>query len=342
MFRFACSLFTVLLIVCSPIVALADEVVMLKNGDRISGKILEQDGEVIVLETPYAGPLRIAAVHVEKIVPNEQAPKTETIVAAAPKPEPVKDPASAPAKPEPKELKPVPKLFGEGRFFGIADGWSGNGNIGFSYTSGNSETTTMTTGIRAVKVGHRDNLTVHFRSLWNTNRKLKENATTSNAVWGGARYDRNINDRMFGFGSFDFESDRPKKLNFRSVVGTGFGHHTIRNDRTQMDVMVGGAWNHTWQVGHNTDTPEGLIGNSLKHRITDRLRLQENFTFYQNITDSREYRYILDTTLSADVTKKIGWYITVGNRFNNDPIGGSEKNDFLFTTGIKWNFGKKK
>ena len=67
MLRFACSLFTVLLIVCSPIAAFADEVVMLKNGDRISGKVLEQDGEVIVLETEYAGPVRIAARHVEKI-----------------------------------------------------------------------------------------------------------------------------------------------------------------------------------------------------------------------------------------------------------------------------------
>lgn len=337
MSKFVCSLLTAYFLLFSSVAVLADEVT-LKNGDRLSGKILEKDEEVIVLETAYAGAVRIAAGHVEKVIVGE-APKPDAQVAAAPEPA---SPPPAAAKPEKKELKPVPKLFGEGRFFGIADGWSGNGNIGFSYTSGNSSTTTMTTGIRAVKAGHSDNLTVYFRSLWNTNRKLESNSTTSNAIWGGARYDRNINDRMFGFGSFDFESDRPRNLNFRSVIGTGFGHHTIRNDRTQMDVFVGAAWNRTWQAGDNTDTPESLIGNSLKHRITDRLKLQENFTYFQNITDSREHRYIMDTTLLADVTKKVGWYITVGNRFNNDPIGNAEKNDFMFTTGIKWNFGKKK
>jgi hypothetical protein len=107
-------------------------------------------------------------------------------------------------------------------------------------------------------------------------------------------------------------------------------------------LLVGCAWNHTWQTGSNTDTPEAIAGNSLKYRFNDRLRVQNNFTYYQNVTDRSEYRYILDTTFSIDVTKKIGWFVTVGNRFNHDPIGTSEKNDFLFTTGVKWNYGRKK
>ena len=98
----------------------------------------------------------------------------------------------------------------------------------------------------------------------------------------------------------------------------------------------------TWKAGNNTDSPEALAGNSLKHKFNDKLKLQNNFTFYQNTTDRKEFRYILDTTLSVDVTKKIGWFITVGNRFNNDPVGTADKNDFLFTTGIRWNYGRKK
>jgi len=50
---------------------------------------------------------------------------------------------------------------------------------------------------------------------------------------------------------------------------------------------------------------------------------------------------MLDATLNIDVTKRVGFYITAGDRFNNDPAGQSKKNDFLFTTGIKWSFGTK-
>ena len=44
----------------------------------------------------------------------------------------------------------------------------------------------------------------------------------------------------------------------------------------------------------------------------------------------------------VDVTKRVGVFITIGDRFNNDPLGISKRNDFLFTTGMKWNFGKKR
>lgn len=325
-------------ILTSPV--FADEII-LKNGDRISGRILSQDDESILLETSYAGSVKIDSEFVDKVtLLAEDHGTTASIVVREPANSEEKAPVKLVENAE-AGLKPVRRLFG-GRFYGAADGWSGNANIGFSYTSGNSRTATMTTGIRAVQTGDDDKLTVYFRSHWNKNRKLPANATTTNAYWGGARYDRDINDRMFGYGSFDFERDHPKKLNFRSVAGTGFGHHTIKNDRTELDVMLGGAWNHTWQQGPNTDSPEATAGNVFKHKISDRLKIQESFTFFQNITDKSEFRYMLDTTLSADVTKKIGWFVTVGNRFNNDPISDSEKNDVLFTTGIKWNFGGKK
>ncbi|MEO8647978.1 MAG: hypothetical protein ABI539_02310 [Acidobacteriota bacterium] len=32
----------------------------------------------------------------------------------------------------------------------------------------------------------------------------------------------------------------------------------------------------------------------------------------------------------------------VGDRYNYDPIGTAERNDFLFTAGVKWNYRRKK
>ena len=307
--------------------------ITLKNGDRLSGTIVKQTEEGVVIETEYAGVVKIAAAMVKTVtvVSLEKGPTGPNAEAEA-------TGAKTPAE-QPKGLEPLPRLFG-GRYFGVFDGWAGNANIGFSYSSGNSETKTMTTGIRAVKTGADDKLTVYARSVWHSSRNSGTMQTTSNAVWGGARYDRNINDRVFGFGSYDFERDRPKKLHFRSIAGGGLGHHTIKNENTELDVLVGGAWNRTWQVGNNSDTPEALAGTSFKHRFNGRLKLQETFTFFQNVTDKAEYRFVFDSTVSADVTKRVGVFLTFGNRFNNDPLIGAEKNDFLFTTGMKWNFGK--
>ncbi len=318
--------------------AVANEAVTLKNGDRVSGKIVEESEEAVTIETEYAGKITIERKHIATIGGPKAAELSKIVPAAA-----VKSVAKVDVKPlaKPAPVKQPARLFG-GRYIGIADGWEGNANVGFSYTSGNSNYTTMSTGLRAVKTGGRDNLTVYARSLWYSNRNSGRMVTTQNAYWGGARYDRNIDGKNFGFLSYDFERDRPRGLNFRSVAGAGIGRHVLKNDSTELDVIVGGAWNRTWQRGDNPDTPEGLAGATFKHRFHEKLRLQNNITFFQNVTDAAEYRFIFDSTLAVDVTKRIGVFITVGDRFNNDPLGLSKRNDFLFTTGMKWNFGKKR
>lgn len=357
MFKIFCALI-VLSFGISAKANVTKEEVRLKNGDRLTGTVISKDEENVVLETAYAGKITIGLEHIDKIVPPAKAAEDAAVAEAKPadKPEAEEAPkaeektvkeaaekadAKPPAKPT-SPIKPVPKLFGEGAFFGIANGWNGDANIGFSYTTGNSRTSTMTTNIRGVKSGHSDKLTVYSRSLWNNNRNTDTPVTTQNAVWGGLRYDRNVNDRMFGFVSYDFERDRPRKLNYRSVLGGGIGHHTIKNDRTELELFAGGGWNRTWMVGPNTDTPEALAGNTFKHKINSKLRLQQSFTIYQNMTDINEFRFIFDTTVSVDITKRIGWHFTIGDRYNNDPAGNARSNDFLFTTGMRWNFGKRK
>lgn len=324
-----------------PVHTFASSEVILKNGDRVSGSIVEESEDTLVLDTEYAGRIRIARKHIEKIAgqpSGSSTPKTRTGPSADLAADPVRTAAAKPAQPA---VAPKKRLFG-GRHMGLTDGWDGNANIGFSFTSGNSNTTTMTTGLRAVKSGGRDNLTIYVRSLWNSNHGSGRIVTTQNAFWGGARYDRNASRRTFGFVSYDFERDRPKKLNFRSVVGGGVGYHAIKNDRTEIDLLGGSAWNRTWQPGDNTDTPEGLVGTTVKHKFHDRLRFQNTFTYFKNLTRAAEYRMLFDATISADVTKRVGFFVTLGDRFNSDPIGASKRNDLLFTTGMKWSFGKKK
>ncbi len=314
--------------------------IMLKNGDRISGKIVAENPDSIVLETVYAGKVTIARVHIDKIValpPPASAPKPVAPASTAT--------TSANAKPTSKDVERDAPVIRSSSSFAhrvrrIVSGWDGSANIGFSYTSGNANNITMTTGLRASKVRPQDGFTIYARSLWNSNHGVQ--ITTQNAFWGGARYDRTLNRKVFGFVSYDFERDKPRRLDFRSVVGGGLGHRTIKNDRTELELFTGAAWNRTWQAGSDSNTPEALAGFTFKHRLNDRLRVQNAVTYFQNVTDRVEYRLILDANVTVDMTKKVGFFISFGDRFNNDPLGTAKKNDFLFTTGLKWSFGKKK
>jgi len=322
----------VLLLVLSLVQSIFAGEITLKNGDRISGKIVDETEDTVVVETAYAGKVTIARTHIIKVVSDAA---TSTAAKSDVQPTSVTQATAPPPA--------VPRLQRRSnRLQHIVSGWDGNANIGFSYTSGNANNITMTTGLRAVKASPDGGMTVYFRSLWNSSHRSPATITTQNAFWGGARYDRNLTKKMFGFLSYDFERDKPKRLSFRSVAGGGLGHRTIRNDRTQLEVLAGMAWNRTWQAGGDSDTPEGLVGLNFKQKLNSRMRLQNAFTYFQNVTDRHEYRILFDTSLTTDLTPKIGVYVAVGNRFNNDPLGNAAKNDFLLTTGLKWNFGKKK
>jgi len=44
----------------------------------------------------------------------------------------------------------------------------------------------------------------------------------------------------------------------------------------------------------------------------------------------------------ADMSKRIGWQVTLSDRYLSDPPGGFKQNDLLLTTGLKLKLGKLK
>jgi putative salt-induced outer membrane protein YdiY len=333
--------------------AFADQI-ELKNGDRLSGKIIKQDAEILVLQTEFAGTITISKSNIAKHIKDEDiikeiVPAQKTLEEKAADRKGGKDDteeiatekAAEAAKADPAE--PETEKASKKRGLGITTGWDGNANVGFSLTSGNSSNTLFTAGMRAEKPGESSKWTTYANTLWNRNKIGALNQTTSNAIWGGLRYDRNITKKVFAFGSFDFERDRPQRLNMRTVLGGGLGYHAIQNDRTSLDLFSGLAYNRTWYVGPNKNAAELLIGDSFKHAFNDKVRFQQGFVVYPNLSDTGKFRFVFDSTLSADVTKRIGWFVSIGDRYNSaPPFITIKKSDFLFATGLKMAFGKAK
>lgn len=348
MSKFNClmTLTTIVLLLSASV--FADQIV-LKSGDRLTGKVLKQDDEKIVLQTNFAGIITISKTTVEKVSieetiakenfvdknENENAENKATVVKTSVETggseadneiQPAKNEIQLTKKDESADASAAAnaKPAKQSRF-GFISGWDGSANVGFNLTAGNSRTATFMTGIRAEKTSEKHKWTTYLNSLWNRNRVLGVNLTTSNAVWGGIRYDRNITKKVFAYGSFDFERDIPQLLNFRSVLGGGLGYHLIKNDRTELDVFSGVVWNRSWYTGPNTSNAEAVVGNTLKHKFNERLKLQQGFMFYPSITDGSAYRFIWDSTLTADMTKRFGVFITLGDRFNSAPVFGAQK-----------------
>jgi putative salt-induced outer membrane protein YdiY len=187
----------------------------------------------------------------------------------------------------------------------------------------------------------RDKTSIYAASVYNRESTSGISRTTANTFRFGARYDRDINRRWFGYGLTDFEHNGLQDLNLRWVLGGGIGYHAIRSERTKLDLLGGLDVSREFFDGNDNDRTslEAQLGQTLSHQLTPRLALKEQLYIFPNLSEGGEYRINFDTSLVADITRRIGWQVTLSDRYLSNPPGGAKQNDLLLTTGLKVKLG---
>jgi putative salt-induced outer membrane protein YdiY len=225
---------------------------------------------------------------------------------------------------------------------GWMEGWSGGADVGLALTSGNSDTTNIAIGLAATRRTSNDKTSIYAASIYNRDSTSGESRTVANTVRGGIRYDRDLNRKFFGYVFTDLEHNGLQDLTLRFVLGGGLGYHAIRNERTELDLLGGAAWNREFFKGDLNDrnSAEAQLGQTLSHRFSPRVSLKEQFYIFPNLSEGGEYRVNFDASLITDISRRIGWQLTLSDRYLSNPPPGLEKNDLLLTTGLKITFGK--
>lgn len=330
------------------------------NGDRLTGKILRKDGDSVVIQTEFAGTVRIKWSAVAQIISDE--PLTVTLddgkivkgkietdeekvkISLAESEENLtiekKAVKTVRTPQEQEKFEAEQKRIAESR---LTDFWSGTVDVGFSMTAGNADTRTFTAGLRGVRETPKNKFTMYANALQVKDTSSNPSKVRAQSIWTGARFDVNINPKYFAFGSGDFEYNKPQKLNLRAVLGGGLGFHAVRKEHLKLD-LTGGLTNNyeNFSNGIRRNSAELLLGEELKFNINSRARLTERAVFYPNITRPGDFRALMDASLQTDINNWLGWQITIGNRYNSRPVDRTEKNDFLLSTGFRFAFGKNK
>lgn len=334
-------------------------VVTLKNGDRVTGEVVESNDATLRVNTEFLGEVEISWDAVSGIESDEplhvsssdgqvlvgpvatqgdsfQVKTANSGAVSVPKAEVayVRNEAAQLAYEAEVERLRNPKL---------TDFWRGYFDANLALTSGNAETKTFSNAAGATRETTRDTIKLYFTSLFAENSASGETITTANAIRGGSRYELNVNDKMFTYGFVDLEYDEFQSLDLRNVLGGGFGYHAVKNDRMKFDVFGGGAYNQEFFSNNITRrSAEITVGEEFSYNLNDRTSFNERLTFYPNLTETGEYRLQFDTGLVTDVFRWMAWNVTFSDRFLSNPVNGREQNDILLTTGVRLVFGREK
>lgn len=242
---------------------MADEVV-LKNGDRLSGKIVRADGKSLVIRTDFAGEVTVVWDAVTRLISDEPLYLTladgHTVsgsVAMTGDRVEVQGSGGGPDIMDRASVRFVRSESEQAEYArrlnpGWLDEWSRSANLGVALTKGNSDTTSVALGMSLSRATARDKTSAYAATLYSSDGTSGESRTTANAIRGGLRYDRDINRRWFGYAFTDLEHNELQDLKLRWVLGGGVGYHLVRRDRTQLDLLGGADWNRSSSTARRT------------------------------------------------------------------------------------------
>ncbi|HEV3420094.1 MAG TPA: DUF481 domain-containing protein [Candidatus Acidoferrum sp.] len=370
------ALFSVSAFLLAALVARADQVV-LKNGDRLTGKIVTGDGKTLLLKSEFAGDVTIQWDAITDIESSDNVNVTlkdgtrlsgkvttqdgKFVVAGSP--------AAATPSVAAKEAIAAVRNDSEQHAFDVETEkmahprfnyfWSGTLDTGLALTRGNSETANFTLAAKAIRETPRDKVTVYGDYIFANNNSVPPAVTTANALDAGIRGELNIRPRVFVFAFTDFQTNQLQHLDLRSVFGGGFGYHLIKTANTTFDLFGGISYDRDSFGAYNLANPtpppalllipssvqnsaEAVIGEEFDTKLSKRTTLSERFSFYPNLSHTGDYRFQLDSSISTQMKKWLSWQATLSDRYISYPPPGLKTNDLLLSTGLRVIWGKGK
>jgi putative salt-induced outer membrane protein YdiY len=338
---------------------LSADQVTLKNGDRLSGTILRNDGKNLTMKSEFAGEVTIpweAVTAVTAPGPLHIGLKDgQTVVGAVSTASDsgkleitTRDTGAVSASRESvafmrskEEEAAYEAEIDRYRNPRLVDLWAGFLDIGYATSQGNAKTSSFTIGGDANRATSRDKIDVHYTSLTASSAVGGKNATTANAKRGGVTYNLNLNKNWFTFGSVDLESDQFQSLDLRFVPAGGLGGHVVKNETTILDLQLGADANREFfSSGLNRTSAEVLLGEELTENFSKATALHQKLTFFPDVSRGGDYRMNFDLSAVTAIKKWFSWQVTASDRLLSSPVIGRKKNDIIFTTGLRVTFAK--
>lgn len=233
--------------------------------------------------------------------------------------------------------------------------WRGALAASLAVAAGNTESTNFSVGADGVRLTKEDKITLVVTSLYGSRKVAGKSEKTANLARMGGRYDWNLSDRSFAFGTAEFEQDKIQRLDSRFVVGAGFGYKLVKEADLSWDLfgglvhaasknsvtVVSGTPPRSVDSKVNSNGSELLLGEESNHKLSDSTSFKQKLTVFPNLARSGEYRAQFDASVVTAIANGINLQVTLSNRYNSEAAAGTKKSDTLLLTGINIALGAK-
>jgi putative salt-induced outer membrane protein len=219
------------------------------------------------------------------------------------------------------------------------EGWTGQGNIGVSFTTGNSKNTNIYAGIGLAKE------TLKWRHSVTALADLQKNNGVKNREKFGLTLQSSykFNDRLYAYGLLSWERDPYQGYSRRFTESLGVGYRVIASDNMTWDIEAGPALRQTRFVVstppfafiENKNVIAGRVASNFMYKFSDKLVFTNaSGALFNKGSDTLYSRSLLTASLTDHITAGIGFDAT----HETQVVAPTKKTDTTtrFTLGYKF------
>ncbi|OJW76670.1 MAG: hypothetical protein BGO57_10440 [Sphingomonadales bacterium 63-6] len=228
------------------------------------------------------------------------------------------------------------------RSAGLLRNWSGRGEVGASYSSGNSQNTGVTLGLDL----KREGIDWSHRLRGNMDYQRSDGRTTRERYFVSYEPRFQINNGLFSYGLVQYESDRFQGVAGRLAASGGLGYKIVDKDSVSLSAKLGPAYRHTDYVTGATESSLAVLaGMDFDWAITDRLKLTQDTNMVAEtggaatvIIDSSNTTVTLVTGLEARMSRRFSTRLSFTLDYDSNPPENKNTTDTLSRVSLVYGF----
>lgn len=327
------------------------DVIVMDNGDRITGEIKGLEGDVLTVSLPYVdGNLSMNWRRVARIdSPQLFLVQTQdglthtgtlnTMLSSAGNPEEIEI-VESPDRKVATEKAQVVRLTETSLSF--RQRLSGDINLGSSYAKGNN-TTQYNLGASVEQTRERWGANASFSSNLSSSTGA-ETATRNQVNLSAYRLLRRTNFFFSGFGGFLQSS--VQGIHLQTSVGGGIGYFFKNTNRIRFSALGGGVWQSTDYIPSRVPVGRqqvyGVTGTAnLQVFLFKRTNLSATGAAIPALSDKGRVFYTTNISYYLKLFNNLNWNFSFYGNWDTHPPPTFKGSDYGYTSGLRWTFGYK-
>jgi len=313
-------------------------VVLLKNGDKLTGTVGQVTGDTMTFTSPVLGTLTIKRTDIQSYKTDQ--PSTVRLNSGQSFSSPIAQGNATTIVTADNRTTPVTlvKVVNP-----PAEAWTGAVVVNGALNRGNTNTATL--GASANALLRRDDGIIDDSTALgsdynygNTGRGSNKVTTTDN-VDAHAQYDRFLDPQFYWYGNVGYAHDRIANLNVRVTPGVGAGYQWFETPAFNFSTEGGASYVYEDYQNDGIDQKEDFrLAYHLDKKLNDKVSVFQDTEYLAAFQNPADYLLNADVGIRADLTKSFFAQFKVVYKRNDEPAPGALKDDLAFLLGVGWAF----